>query len=67
MRNSGFTLAEILVAFVILGLSLASAYAAFSGGLRAERRAGESLEAFTRHWTARFQEDNESIDGGPLE
>jgi general secretion pathway protein I len=42
MRNSGFTLVEVLVAFVILGLSLASAYAAFSGGLRAELRAEQS-------------------------
>lgn len=43
-RSSGFTLAEVLVAFVILGLTLAGAYAAFSGGLRAEQKAGESAE-----------------------
>jgi general secretion pathway protein I len=44
MRNRGFTLVEVLVAFVILGLSLAAAYSAFTGGLRAELRARQSAE-----------------------
>lgn len=44
-REQGFTLIEVLAAFVILSLTLASAYAAFTGGLRWERRAGETASA----------------------
>lgn len=44
-REGGFTLVEVLAAFVILALTLASAYAAFTGGLTWERRAGETAEA----------------------
>lgn len=45
MRERGFTLVEVLVAFVILSLTLASAYAALTGGLTWERRAGETASA----------------------
>lgn len=45
MRERGFTLVEVLAAFVILSLTLASAYAALTGGLRWERRAGETASA----------------------
>lgn len=41
-REHGFTLIEVLAAFVILSLTLASAYAALTGGLRWERRAAET-------------------------
>ncbi len=44
-REGGFTLIEVLAAFVILSLTLASAYAALTGGLRWERRAGETASA----------------------
>lgn len=44
-RERGFTLVEVLAAFVILALTLTSAYAAFTGGLTWERRAGETAEA----------------------
>jgi len=51
-REHGFTLVEVLAAFVILALTLASAYAAFSGGLGWERRAGETASAvlLARSW-----------------
>jgi len=42
--NKGFTLIEVLVAFVILGLSLTAAYSAFTGGLRSELAAKDSTE-----------------------
>ena len=45
MRERGFTLVEVLAAFVILSLTLASAYAALTGGLRWERRAAETASA----------------------
>lgn len=41
-HERGFTLIEVLVAFVILSLTLASTYAALTGGLTWERRAGET-------------------------
>ncbi|HUF86824.1 MAG TPA: type II secretion system protein [Thermohalobaculum sp.] len=44
-RERGFTLVEVLAAFVILSLTLASAYAALTGGLRWERRAGETVSS----------------------
>lgn len=44
-RERGFTLVEVLAAFVILSLTLASVYAALTGGLRWERRAGETASA----------------------
>jgi general secretion pathway protein I len=44
-RERGFTLVEVLAAFVILSLTLASAYAALTGGLRWERRAAETSAA----------------------
>lgn len=44
-REGGFTLVEVLAAFVILSLTLASVYAALTGGLRSERRAGETASA----------------------
>lgn len=44
-RERGFTLVEVLAAFVILSLTLASAYAALTGGLTWERRAGETASA----------------------
>ncbi len=44
-RERGFTLVEVLAAFVILSLTLASAYAALTGGLRWERRAAETASA----------------------
>ena len=50
----GFTLVEVLAAFVILSLTLASVYAALTGGLRWERRAGETASAVltARSWLA---------------
>lgn len=45
MPERGFTLIEVLAAFVILSLTLASAYAALTGGLTWERRAGETASA----------------------
>ncbi len=45
MAERGFTLVEVLAAFVILSLTLASTYAALSGGLRWEARAGETASA----------------------
>jgi general secretion pathway protein I len=38
-RNNGFTLIEVLVAFVILAMILGAVFAAFSTGLTAESRA----------------------------
>lgn len=53
-RERGFTLVEVLAAFVILSLTLAGAYAALTGGLRWERRAGETVSSvlLARSWLA---------------
>ena len=53
-RERGFTLVEVLAAFVILSLTLASVYAALTGGLGWERRAGETASAVlvARSWLA---------------
>ena len=45
MRERGFTLVEVLAAFVILALTLASTYTALTGGLRWEARAAETASA----------------------
>ena len=44
-HERGFTLIEVLVAFVILSLTLASTYAALTGGLTWERRAGKTASS----------------------
>jgi general secretion pathway protein I len=46
-RASGFTLLEVLVAFIVLAVSLGAAFEVFSTGMRGER-AAQSLTTATR-------------------
>lgn len=47
IREHGFTLLEVMVAFVILALVLGAAYRSISAGNRASVAAGEVLEAIS--------------------
>lgn len=44
-RNRGFTLVEVLAAFVILAMTLGAVYASFTGGLSSESRAERAARA----------------------
>ncbi len=47
-RNSGFTLVEVVVGFVILSLAAATLTGALSGGLSASGKTGRQIDAVER-------------------
>lgn len=52
MRDRGFTLLEVLVAFTLLALVLGAAYAAMGTGLRAQARSAEVADGVSRAQSA---------------